>query len=143
MLCKQGGDKMKSISFFLIFISLFTINSRVLGEDQNHIKWIEQRERRKSLTIINKHNLIQSRLAEDRCIQGKRMNEIYAISFWSFIAHDSRLEENWEEIKLILDKIDEKTRNKVFNDKDELLMLQGAYEAGLLLAMRETCPDVW
>ena len=140
---KQGGNKMKSISFFLVFISLFTINSKVLGEDQNHIKWIEQRERRKSLTIINKNNLIQSRLAKNRCIQGKRMNEIYAISFWSFIAHDSRLEENWAEIKLILDKIDEKTRSKVLNDKNELLMLQGAYEAGLLLAMRKICPDVW
>ena len=43
----------------------------------------------------------------------------------------------------MLDKVEENTRNIVLNDTDERLMLQGAYEAGLLLAMRKICPDVW
>jgi|LauGreDrversion4_2_1035121.scaffolds.fasta_scaffold75525_5 hypothetical protein len=143
MLYGHVGDKMKALSFFFVFISLFTINSKVLGENQNHIKWVEQRERRKSLTIITTYNLIQTNSIKNKCIQGKRLNDLYAISFWSFIAHDSRLEENWEEAKIMLDKVDENTRNIVLNDTDERLMLQGAYEAGLLLAMRKICPDVW
>lgn len=134
---------MKSLAFLSIFISLFTINSKVLGENQVHIKWTEQRERRKSLTTTNKNIIIQNNLVENRCIQGKRLNEMYAISFWSFQAHDSRLEENWKIIESVIDKLDKKTKDKILNDKDELVMVQEAYEAGLLLAMREICPNVW
>ena len=114
-----------------------------MGENKNHTKWIEQRERRKYLTTITAYNSIQTKSIKYKCIQGKRLNDLYAISFWSFIAHDSRLEDNWEEAKLMLGKFDEKIRNEILSDKDEMLMLQGAYEAGLLLAMRETCPNVW
>ena len=134
---------MRLLAFLSIFVSLFAINSKVLGQDKVHSKWTEQRERRKSLTITNKEIIFQNNLVSNRCIQGKRLNEMYAISFWSFQAHDSRLEENWKIIKTIIDKLDKKTKDKILNDKDELIMVQEAYEAGLLLAMRETCPDVW
>ena len=134
--------------FLLCFALVSLTNFKAIGEEdkkyKQHMKWLDQKEYRQNMTNNSKKLIIETGIAKNaKCIQGRRLNELYAISFWSFMVHDSRLQENWEAIKFLLDKMDKKERDAIMDDKDELILLQNTYEAGLLLAMREVCPDVW
>ena len=135
--------EMKRLAFVSVIIALFTFDAKSYAREDIFKKWTEQRERRESLTKASRRLILDSDSAKSRCIQGRRLNEMFAISFWSFKAHDSRIEENWEIVKRIIDRLDERTKQNVLNDKEEQVIFLEAYEAGMLLAMRETCPDVW
>ena len=141
MLYRRGGD-MKRICLSILIMTIATVNTKAFSKDYNKI-WTEQRERRQFLTDVTKRLLIDdNKLLKGRCTQGKRLNEMYFISFWSFKTHDSRLRENLNQVMQIVDKLPKDMKSRI-NTKDELVMIQEAYEAGLLLAMRETCPEVW